>query len=199
MSDEKKQTPERAARPWPFGYLLLWLIAILSLLMNAITLHQIVAARQAARQAIGDAVAVLEGFQRQSLSYTVVVDEILIIDTDVPLDETIPVSIDEIMPVDTIVTVTVDGGILGPIPLKIPIQTDVPVDLDFDVPVNQSFRIAAAVPVYFEVPVRLSVGETSLYGTLEEAKLRLLGLSERLDTPLLPLPGRRSAGGDAGE
>jgi hypothetical protein len=199
MPDEKKQTQERAARPWPFGYLLLWLITILSLLMNAITLRQIVAARQAARQAIGDAIAVLEGFQGQSLSYTVVVDEILIIDTDVPLDETIPVSIDEVMPVDTVVTVTVDGGILGPIPLNIPLQTNVPVDLDFNVPVNQSFHIAAAVPVYFEVPVQLSVGETSLYGTLEEAKLRLLGLSERLDAPLLPLPGRRSAGGDAGE
>lgn len=175
-------------RSWPFGYLLLWVITVISLLMNAITLRQVVAARQVARQAIADAITVLDGFQEQSFSYTVVVDETLLIDTDLPIDERIPVSIDETMPINTTVTVNANAGPLGTIPISLPISTTVPVDLDFDVPIDQSFRITAAVPVYFEVPVALTVSQTPLHGTLDDVTARLELLMQRLDQPLVPLP-----------
>jgi hypothetical protein len=175
-------------RSWPFGYLLLWVITVFSLLLNAITLHQVVIARQVARQAIADAIAVLDGFQDQSFSHTLVVDETLLIDTDLPIDERIPVSIDETMPINTTVTVNANAGPLGTIPIHLPISTTVPVDLDFEVPIDQSFHVTAAVPVYFEVPVALTVSQTPLHDTLDDVTARLELLIQRLDQPLVPLP-----------
>lgn len=172
--------------PWPAGYLLLWLVALSSLLLNVTILRQIITARLAAQQAVADAIAVLEGFQAQTFTYTVVVDETLPIDTAIQIDETFPVAINETLPVNTTVRANVDAGILGTIPLDIPISTSVPVDLDFEVPIEKSLPVKTAVPVYFEVPIEVSVAETPLQGTLDDVIARLETLTEKLDEPLLP-------------
>lgn len=192
--EEHAPTPEGEKKKplrqrWPFGYMLLWVLMTLSLLFNVIVVSQVIRARNAAQQAVSDAVAVIADLQTKSFSYTIVVDKMLPVDTDIPIDETIPVTIDQTLDINTIVTVPVDAGILGVIELEVPIDAEIPVYFEQDIVIDQPFHLVAAIPVYFEVPINLSVVDTPFYDTLDDVRLRLMGLSETLGQPLVPVPG----------
>ncbi len=196
VSGEEESRPRRAgsqARPTtgrsPFAYLLLWVLVVVSLLLNVVTLRIMLLSREASRQAVADAIAVIDDLQSKTFAHTVVIDQSLAIETDLPLDETIPVTIDQVLPVDTVVTVSVDAGVLGVIPLEIPIRTRIPINLTQDVVIDQTFHIETAIPVHLEVPINLSVAETPFYDTLEDLQLRLEALQDQLNKPLLPIPG----------
>lgn len=176
-------------RQWPFGYLLLWVLTVVSLLINVVLLRQVILARQAAQIAVGQVLGVLEDLQGASLSYDVVVDQTLQIETALPIDETIPVVIDQDLPIDTTVRANVNAGILGQIPLTVPIVATVPVYIEQDIRIDQPFDITMAVPVNFTVPIEVSVANTPLAGTLDDVIVRLEELQNGLGKPLIPVPG----------
>ena len=179
-------------RQMPFGYLLLWLLTVISLLMNVIMMRQMLLARQAARSAVAQVLTVLDNMQATSLNYEVVVDQTLQIDTDLPIDETIPVVIDQNLPVDTTVHATVNAGVLGQIPLSVPIVADVPVNIEQDLHIDQPFAISMAVPVKFNIPIDIKLSDTPLSATIDEMKAQLEQVEADLNKPLIPLPGARS-------
>jgi hypothetical protein len=188
IRDESKK--DREPRQWPFGYLALWVLVTLSMLFNVVLFRQMLNARDAAGQAVADSIAVIENLQTQTFSTTIVVDETMIIDADTPLNETIPIAVDQVLPVDTVVTVPVDAGIFGEIVLEVPIQTDIPVKFEQDIVIDQAFHIYTAIPVYFEVPITLEVADTPFYDTLDDIKARLQKLEDKLIQPLISLPQR---------
>jgi len=173
----------------PAGYLILWVLTILSLLLNVFMVRQVILARQAARQAVHSAMAVMGDLQQMRFSYRVAVDQAMPIVTDLPVNETIPVTIREQLPISTVVQVPVNAGPFGTLNLDIPIRTTVPLNLNTSITLNQSFHVDTVVPVRFEVPVEIAVRDTALYATLEDVKARLEALAVTLDTPLLPFGG----------
>ena len=106
--EEKKRRFKLPKLPWPPGYLVLWVITLASIGLNVIVLRQIVLAREAAQQSIDDAIAILSDFQEATFTYTFEVDDTLVIETSVPIQETVPVPIHELIEVRTAATVT--GG-----------------------------------------------------------------------------------------
>jgi hypothetical protein len=188
QGEEDARRPRRARRS-TIGSLLLWLMVTLSLLLNLVMLRQVILARDLARQAVGDAAAVLENLQSQSFVYTFVIDDTLPVKTDVPLNATIPVTIRQNIPVDVMVTVPVET-VFGPIDLDVPIQTNIPVNLQQDIVIDQVFTIDTAVPVYIEVPIDLKVRDTPLSELLESIKLRLEAMERSLSEPLIPFTAR---------
>ena len=178
-------------RQWPFGYLLLWLLTVISLLINVVMMRQLLLARQAARSAVADVLTVLDNIQSTSLNYEVVVDQTLQIDTDLPIDETIPVVIDQNLPINTTVQVTVNAGAFGQIPLNVPIVADVPVNIEQDLHIDQPFAISMAVPVNFTIPINIELADTPLNSTIDEVRTGLEQVQDDLNQPLIPLPGSR--------
>lgn len=165
--------------------LALWLLVLISLLLNVFVLGQLLRIRRGASEALVSASAILADLQTQTLELTIPVDETIAIDTDLPVDETLTIPIQTEVPINTIVTVNVDGGVLGGIPLRIPISTVVPVDLETDVRINQTFEVHAPVELALEIPVRIDVAETSLYDTLGEAQEALDAAADQMNAPLL--------------
>jgi hypothetical protein len=191
----RPETPlSRTPPSMPAGYLILWVLTLLSLLLNVFMVRQVILARQVARQAVHSAIAVMGDLQQMRLSYEVVVDQAMPIVTDLPVNETIPVTIREQLPISTVVQVPVNAGPFGTLNLDIPIRTTVPLNLDTSVTLNQSFHVDTVVPVRFEVPVEIAVRDTALYATLEDVKARLEALAATLDTPLLPFGGAGRSG-----
>ncbi len=180
----------RARRALPFGYLLLWLMVSISLILNAVMLRQVILARDLARQAVVDASAVIENLQSQEFAYTVVIDEMLPVRTDVPLDMTIPVVINETIAIATTVTVPVDTVVFGVIPVRVPFSTAIPVNFEQEIVIDETLTIDTIVPVYIEVPIDLKVRDTPLLEMLNDLNLRLDAMERSLSVPLIPFLGR---------
>jgi hypothetical protein len=175
--------------PWPPGYLVLWVIVLASVTMNVIVLRQIVLARQAAQQSIDDAIAILSDLRESTFTYTFPVDDTLMIETDVPIHETVPVPIHEVVEVRTAATVTLlDIPGIGPITHSVPVAADVPIDEEFEFEINEVFPISVPVDVNFDVPIAVALSDTPLYDTLGATIARLEALSHLLGEPLVPNP-----------
>lgn len=182
--------PFRPIGNWPPGYILLWIITLVSLTMNVMMLRGLLAARRVAIQSVRDSIEVLEGFQHQVINYDVRIDQSLPIKTDVPIDMTVPIHIKDEFPINTSVTVSVPAGPLGSIPVRVPVSMTVPIDKTINIDINQTLTIDTSIPVKFDVPIQFAVEETGLFGALEETKTRLVLLEQSLSQPLLPfLPG----------
>ena len=177
-SERQRPAPRRSA-----GRLLLWLLVSVSILLNLLVINQLLQLRRAAQATVLEASAILGDLKDEQLSLTIPIDQTIIIDTDLPVEETISVPIQTELPISTTVTATVDAGILGDIPLDVPIETTVPVDLVVDVPIEQTFAVRAPVSLELEVPVEITVSDTPLYDTLEQAQTALEALAAQLDAP----------------
>ncbi len=180
---------EEPARRWPFGYPLLWLLVVLSLIMNAVMLRYLMLSRVATRQAIGDAIEVIDNLGSQRFTHTVVIDDTIALQADMPVNETIPVTIDQDLAIREDITVPVDTRLFGTINLNVPIDATVPVEFEQDIVIDQTFKIDTTVPIYLEVPINLAVADTELAATLNDLSLRLEEMQASLDRPLIPLPG----------
>lgn len=180
---------EPEERRWPFAYPLLWVLVVTSLLLNVVMLRQVMLARSAAQNAVSDAIVVIDGLKDEQFTYNVVIDDTLPLQADLPINETIPVVIDQQIPIRTNVAVPVDAGILGTINLNVPINTTVPINFEQDITIDRTFSVNTTVPVHLDVPIELSVSETPLSGMLDDLELRLENLEAELDQPLVPLPG----------
>jgi hypothetical protein len=183
---------DRSSGNVPAGYRALWIltsvlsvITIVSLILNLLIIRQVVEARRLARLAIEDSISLLEDFQQQVYTYDVVIDDTFIVDDSVPFQEVIPVVIDEEMPFSTSVTASVNVGPFGRYPVTIPIGGNVPINLSFDVPVDETVPVYIEVPIHTEIPIEISIAQTPLYGTLQDAESHLGDLLSELDRPLL--------------
>lgn len=172
----------------PFGYIVLWLLVAISLLLNAYLISQMLLMRHTAQQAVADAIAVVDNAQDITYSDTVVVDQSVAIQVDLPVDETIPVVIDQDIDIDTVVEVPVDTRLFGTITLDVPIRTTIPVHVEQDIVIDQTFPIDTAVPIYLELPISLSVADTELETAFEDLEIRLTEINDDLNAPLIANP-----------
>jgi hypothetical protein len=184
----KSDRAEKEQRNWPSGYLILWILVIVLLLVNLVTLRQLVLVRRVAREAAANAADIVADLQTTHFTYTVLIDQDVPIYAETPLNATITVPIRATLPVDTIVTVPVDAGLLGAFDIDIPINAAIPIDLEVDVPINQTFTIQTDIPLYLEVPVEIDVAETPLNESLGDVHAALTQIADELGRPLLPIP-----------
>jgi hypothetical protein len=180
MAAKKTDTGKQSRRGAP-GLLLLWLLVLLSILLNVVVLNQLLSLRRTASQAIGDTSVMLADLREETIALSIPIDQTIVIDTDLPIEETVTVPIRTNLPISTEVTVTVDAGLLGDIPLQVPLETTVPVDIEVDIPIDQTFAVRAPVTLNLEVPVEIVVADTPLDATLEQAQDSLDSMSAQLE------------------
>jgi hypothetical protein len=174
---------------WPPGYLLLWIVALISLAINVVMLRQLLLARRIALESVQDSIAVIDSLQGQVINYNVVIDENLPINADIPINETVEIHIQDEFPINTTVTVSVPAGPLGSIPVRVPISTTVPIDRTIPIQINQTFSLSTMIPLHLDVPLAFSTQQLGLFATLEETKARLVLLEQSLSEPLIPFLG----------
>lgn len=181
--------PFRPIGNWPPGYLLLWIVTLISVILNIVIIRQLLLARRVALQSVQDSIAVIDGLQHQVITYNVDIDQEIPLNLDVPIDMIVPIHIVDDFPIETNVIVSVPAGPLGTLPINVPISTTIPIDRTIDIPIQQTFTLDTSVPINFSVPIVVAIEETPLFATLEETKARLILLEQSLTEPLLPIPG----------
>jgi hypothetical protein len=168
----------------PPGYIALWIITILSLLLNVVILLQFVMVRQVALQAIDDAIAMVDSLQNTTLTYTARVDDTVPINADLELSESIPVPINETLPINANVNVPVRIGPFGTYNVTVPISGSVPVNTTLSIVIDQPLHVSTTVPIHLEIPIQVAIKDTPLADTLGDVKTRLEALRLRMDRPL---------------
>ena len=180
-----EQSGPKSKLSLPPGYIVLWLVTILSLLLNVMILRQIGVAKQAAQQAIGDAIMTVDSLQDTTFTYTAVIEDTIPINADLGLSESIPVPVDETLPLDATISVPVDMGPFGIHNVTLPISGTVPVHTTLNIVVDQPLHVSTTIPVNLEVPIQVAIKDTPLATTLDDVKARLETLAVQLDRPLL--------------
>ena len=163
-------------RSW--HYILLWLIAIFSLVINVLLLVGLYNFRLQTQKGIASVNEILDTVEIENFDLPVVVDEVLPIDITVPFNDTFDVPIHEVVPISMTIPihenvsfpindvvrinrdVTVSIVILGqPIPVDIPIRTDIPINMNIDVPIDMEVPVDTTIPIdlVVEVPIDMEV------------------------------------------
>lgn len=190
--DQSAKPAEKEKRrwplPWPVGYLALWLVALSSLMLNVFVIRELLLSREAVLTVIDDAITVVQELQTQSIDYTFTYSDTVIVEADIPVNETIPVDIEQVIPIDTVVNVPVTIPLLGRYTIAIPIQTDIPVHIQDEVTLEKTFYVYTAVPIELEMPVSIPITSISLFQTLEDLEARLEGYRASLTQPIGPIP-----------
>jgi hypothetical protein len=169
------------------GNLVLWLLVIVSIMLNVVVLIQLLSFRRAAHAAVTEASAVLADLQDETIALTIPVDETIVIDTEFPVTETVSVPIQTEVPISAAVAVMVDAGLLGGIPVSFPISANVPVDVMVDVPIDQTFAVQAPITLELEIPIEIAMADTPLAETLSQVQESLTSLAAELETSPLRL------------
>ncbi|MBN1313679.1 MAG: hypothetical protein JXB30_19910 [Anaerolineae bacterium] len=169
----------------PPGYIVLWLVTILSLVLNVLILRQVAFAKQAAQQAIDDAIVTVGNLQDAAFTYTAVIEDTIPINADLGLSESIPVPVDENLPLDATISVPVEIGPFGTYTVTLPVSGTVPVRTTLHIVIDQPLHVSTTIPVNLEVPIEVAVKDTPLKATLDDVIVRLEALAAQLDRPLL--------------
>jgi len=131
-------------------------------------------------EGLDSAIEGLDSFATSTIDFTVEVDEVVTIKTDVVIDRTIELPIRETIPIkqniDT--TITIDGplGVAIPVDVNVPVDLEVPIELDIEIPINETVPVETDIPIKVDVPIAVDVAETELASLTESlaAGLRTL-------------------------
>lgn len=151
------------------GYLValvgLTALILLSLILNAMMIAELMWWRQYILTEITDIRATISSISEDTLSYTFEVDQEIPVVAKIPFSQEITVPINTTVPVATTVIVPVDLG-LATYNLKVPVNTVFPVDMEVSVPVSQTVDIVTTVPLDIDVPIEITIADTPLSGHL---------------------------------
>lgn len=177
------ESPKPVKTRFPFLYVLLWIIAVTSLLLNVFVIKTLLDVKQQAAVAFSDAAASLGTIKNGTIDYTVKIDEKIPVALDVPVKFTVEVPIKRTIPIDTIVDVPIEIPLVGTRTIQVPISTTIPVDLTVQIPVDQRIPVNGSVPVRFDVPIKLNIGDTAFGEGLGQFQAVLQQQAESLGAP----------------
>lgn len=153
------------------GYLValigLTALTLLSLIVNAVMIVELIWWRQHILTEIADIRAIVRAISEETFSYTFEVDQEIPVAAEIPVSQEITVPINTTVPVTTTVIVPINIGVTT-YNLKVPINTVFPVDIEVTVPVSQTVDIVTTVPLDIEVPVEIIIADTPLVGHLDQ-------------------------------
>lgn len=132
---------------------------------------------------IEEAITGLQEFGESTISFDVNIDEVIPIDTEVTIKRTVAVPIVTEIPInesiDTTITISTPfGGI--PVDVNVPVDVVVPIDLVVDIPIDETVPIRDEFPVQLDVPIVIDVGDTELKNLTDSLATGLKSLHDVL-------------------
>ena len=157
-------------RSW--HYILLWLVAVVSLVLNILLLAGLYNFRLQAQREVANVTEILDMVEIENFELPVVVDETLPINISVPFSDTFEVAIHETVPISMTIPikenvsfpindvvrinrdVTISIVVLGvPVPVDIPIRADIPISLNIDIPIDMEVPVDTTIPIDLDIKV----------------------------------------------
>jgi hypothetical protein len=137
-------------------------LVVLSLLLNGFLLYSLLSVRKGLLDALASARNALAMVGDQPLAFEVTVDELVPIQTTIPIEQTFVVPLQIDYPLDTMVNTYIDIPILGKQELAIPVQTVIPISYPWEIPIQIEVPISFSYHLQQEIPVEVVVPADAL-------------------------------------
>lgn len=161
----------------PIWILLAGLIILLAL--NLALIYGLNLARLAAIDALSNAETTLDKLANEVIVYNIKVNQAVPVKADVPLNQKIDIPLDTVIPIDQVIKFPFKTGNTQ-IELEMPIKADFPIDMVVPVQFNNTISVDTTVQLDTAVPVKIELNKTQLAGYIEQARLDVKQLKNRL-------------------
>lgn len=162
---------------------LLWILLIISIALNVVTIGLFFYARQVTMDAIYTTQGIVDGAADDTLAYDYAISQTMPVNVVVPIREDVSVPISTVVPINTVVDVEVDTGVFGKLPLSIPIDARFPVSVTLPVHVEKDVTIDTTIPLSVTVPIVVNIADTPLRAYLEQVSDALGRAGQSLGGP----------------
>ena len=132
-------------------------LVICSLALNLVLLYLLSKARSGLDNTIEVVRNTLGVMSQEPFQITVEVDQDLPINASIPINQTVTVPINIDYPLSTVINTSINLPILGRQDVSFPIETVIPVHMDFDVPIHETVHISMTYPLNIELPVEVDI------------------------------------------
>ncbi len=148
--------------PAPSAPKALWVIALISLVLNLALAGALVYGWVTARRFAADTATALETFSNQTITYRFRLNQTVPVRADVPFEQTLMMPVRQNLDIDTTVTVSQELPVIGQVTFDVPIRANVPVSFDIPFVISETFPVYTDVPLNLEIPVELPIRDTPL-------------------------------------
>jgi len=173
-----------------FAITLAFVLAVLSLSLNAFLLYSLLQARQAGLEAVAEARAALATLNDRTIEAQVPIHHAVPVQATLPVRQDFAIPVQTTLPISTVVTVPLDLPLVGRYEIAVPVQAEIPLDLEVVVPVSQTVSLETTVQLDTEVPVRIEVQRLGLEDLLGQLDAALAQVEQALRGPLSPGPSQ---------
>lgn len=163
----------------PISNSILWGVVISLFILNLALLYALNLARLTAIEALSKAEVTLDKLSEEVVVYDVQINQGVPLKADVPFNQQMDIPIKAVIPIDQEMNLPFKTP-AGEIMLNVPIRADFPVDTIVPLDFNQTIKVDTVVQLDTTVPVEIAVSKTALAGYLEQAKLDVVRLRNRL-------------------
>lgn len=163
----------------PISNSILWGVVISLFILNLALLYALNLARLTAIEALSKAEVTLDKLSEEVVVYDVQINQGVPLKADVPFNQQMDIPIKAVIPIDQEMNLPFKTP-AGEIMLNVPIKADFPIDTIVPLDFNQTIKVDTVVQLDTTVPVEIAVSKTPLASYLEQAKLDVVRLRNRL-------------------
>jgi len=173
------------------GYVILWFLVLLSLILHVITLGGLWAAQRFALRTVDDAIDTLGSLQHEVFETTIHFNQSMPVSVSIPFRQEMNFPVDVTIPFSRSISLNQTFQIaidtpFGPFPFQVPISATFPISLSMpfqaEVPVaiSQTIPIDTDIALDLTVPVAIQLSETPFQGYVEKVMTMLADIRRQL-------------------
>jgi hypothetical protein len=130
-------------------------LALVSLILNAVLFLRLHHAGEVTGGVLDEVIAALDEVPGQAIDIVVPISQTIQFSTTVPFARDFDIPFQHTVTINRTVRVWVDAGLLGRIPIDIPIYATIPIEMNVPVHIDQRFPVQAEIPLEMVVPFHL--------------------------------------------
>jgi hypothetical protein len=153
-------------------------LALASLVLSGFLFLELRKAGKVTGGVLDEAIASIDAIPRERIEYSVPISQTIQFSSTIPFSGDLEIPFKQSVTINRTVRVLVSAGILGQIPIDIPIYATIPIDLNVPVSIDQEFPVEAEIPLKLEVPVTVDPEQWGVSGVLLTIRRWLAAIRE---------------------
>jgi hypothetical protein len=155
---------------------LLFVLVVISLALNALTIYTALQIRATAKQEIAAFADQLAAAEKQDLTFEVRQTRSIPIQAVVPVQKQLTIPISTTVNLDQVFDVPINTP-LGNTTIHVPLKASVPVNVSVPVTISETVQISTSISFDGSIPVTVPAAQSPLASVLEALRQQLLALS----------------------
>ena len=156
------------------------LLACASLAVNILLVTRLIELRNGIADTLTSASRSLDNLSGQGIAFDFPISQTVNFEGDVPVKQDVTIPFKSNFPINTVVGIPLDLGLLGKQTINVPVNTNVPIDVKLPIHIEQTIHIQTAIPVRMTLPIRLAPDDAPLKDWIAQARVWLDNIRKRI-------------------